>query len=261
MPSLNFAVQSPQFQEAIVNLEPDTRRVPLQWETYETQEQAERVIGPRQWQNTIALQVSKAHPDKLLERNSRISSFIERHQSPFISFIEEQNFKEILASRIVSRESGTGRLDCASEPLPEDLRKQIAGHVVIIDEINHDLDDHPTVVGRMSGLLVQANFIEALLDDRLFRPVPALDYALAFLMMTTLELVLILYQGRVLQLILMLLLFSACSIAFLFCMVKFPAWYVDPIPLSLTTVAIKVSHWGYGFATKQLKRPPRKNPA
>ena len=58
---------------------------------------------------------------------------------------------------------------------------QIAGHVVIIGEINHELDDHLTIVGRMSGLLVQANYIEALLDDRLFRPMPVLDYALGFL--------------------------------------------------------------------------------
>ena len=258
-PSLNLAAQSPQFQEAVVNLDLDTRRVPLRWEAYETQEQAEKVTGPQQWQDTMALKVLQAHPEKLLESNSRISSFIERDQNPFISFIKERNFKQILAGRVVSCGSGTGRSeDCASEPLPEDLRMQMAGHVVIIGEINHDLDDHLTVVGRMPGLLVQANYIEALLDDRLFRPIPGLDYALGFLFMAALELILILYRGRVLQLILMLLLLAACSIAFLFCMVKFPAWYVDPIPLCLTAAATKISFRGYGFASKRFKRPPRK---
>ena len=46
VPSLNLAAQSPQFREAVVNLDPDTRRVHLRWEAYETQEQAEKVIGP-----------------------------------------------------------------------------------------------------------------------------------------------------------------------------------------------------------------------
>jgi serine/threonine protein kinase len=261
-PSLNLAAESPQFQEAVVNLDPDTRRVHLRWEAYETQEQAEKVIGPPHWQDTVALQVLQAHPERPLERNSRISSFIDHHQDPFISFIKERSFKQILAGRVLSCEAGTGRSeDCASEPLPEDLRMQIAGHVVIIGEINHDLDDHLTVVGRMPGLLVQANYIEALLDDRLFRPIPVLDYVLGFIIMAALELILILYRSKALRLMLMLILLSACSIAFLFCMIKFPAWYVDPIPLCLTAVATKISFWGYGFTSKRFKRPPRKEPA
>ncbi len=264
-PSVDFGIQSPRFQQAIVNVDPDTRKIPLGWESYESREKAEKSTGLPAWHNTVPLQASLAHPGRLLQHNRRISSFIQRGQDSFTSFLKADEFEPILAGRILSSgvPGGTAQA-CPSEPLPEDLRQQIAGRVVLIGEVDHDLDDHLTVVGRMSGLLLQANYIEALLDDRVFRPVPILDYVFGFLILAGLELTLIVFRGRWVWLALALVVLFVFSSIVLSLFVQLLGWYVDPTPLSIIAVVTKILGSFFGRAEEETDpgRPPRrKRPA
>ncbi|MGA7926678.1 MAG: CHASE2 domain-containing protein, partial [Candidatus Sulfotelmatobacter sp.] len=64
-------------------------------------------------------------------------------------------------------------------PCNRDLGREIRGNIVLIGE-RTDRDQHNTVNGKMPGYELQANYIEALLDDRYFTPVNSgLELALA----------------------------------------------------------------------------------
>ena len=261
-PSVNFGIQNPRFQDAVVNVDPDTRKIPLRWEVYESKEQAEQPTAAPEWQNTLALQAALAYPGRLLQRNRRISSFVEHNQNPFTSFLKADDFEPILAGQILSADvpGSTGK-GSPSEALPEDLRSRFAGRVVLIGEIDPAIDDHLTVVGQMSGLLLQANYIEALLDDRVFRPVRYLDYVFGFAILVGLELILIILHGKEIFLALALggLFFVSLFVLLLF--VKLFGWYVDPAPLSIIPVMTKVLSSLFGRAEEILSHRHRKKPA
>lgn len=255
-PSVNFGIQNPRLQEAVVNIDPDTRKIPLRFEVYESREQAEKSTGT-QWRNSLALQASLAHPWRLLQRNRRIASFIQHNKNPFASFLKEDDFEPILAGRILCGEAPANTVEaCPSGPLAENLRQQLAGRVVLIGEIDPDLDTHPTVVGQMSGVLLQANFVEALLDDRVFRPVPSLDYIFGFLILMGLELSLIWLRGRVLVFLAFFGL-GALSFFIIYLFAQLSNVYLDPVAVGTIPVVTKVLSAFFGRAEKVAEKHNR----
>lgn len=262
LPSVNFGKQSPRFQEAVVNIDPDTRKIPLRWEVYESKEQAEQSTAAPEWHNTLALQAALAYPGRLLQKNRRISSFIERSENPFTSFLKEDDFEPILAGQMLSGAvPGSTSKGRPSEPLPQDLRQRFAGRVVLIGEIDPDIDDHLTVVGRMSGLLLQANYIEALLDDRVFRPVRLLDYVFGFAILVGLEVTLIVFRAKEIWLALALVGLLGFSFFVLLLLVKLFGLYVDPAPLSIVPVMTKILSSLFGRVEEILSHRRRKKHA
>lgn len=82
-----------------------------------------------------------------------------------------------------------GRPFCTDHMPPWDLER-MSGKVVVTGEVDRS-DVHNSVVGEMAGYLMQANFIEAFLDDRYYRSMPALDFVYGFIFLAALELILI----------------------------------------------------------------------
>jgi CHASE2 domain-containing sensor protein len=118
----------------------------------------------------------------------------------------------------------------------------MSGKIVLIGEINADIDSHPSVVGMMSGLDLQANYIEALLDDRYFWQPPYLDYAMGFAIMATFELILIVFSRSWLKLILLTVALFVAAAASLVLMVNLPHWYVNPSLVSALALFIRLLH-------------------
>jgi CHASE2 domain-containing sensor protein len=267
-PSLPFGIQSSRFQEGVVNVDPDTRKVPLRWEVYENKEQAEKSTGAPEWHETLPLLASLAYPDRLVQKNRPLSSLIERNENPFTSLLKEDDFEPILAGQILDSGVPARRAEaCPSEPLPEVLQKQIAGRVVVIGEIDHQNDDHFTVLGKMSGLLLQANYIESLLDDRVFRSSRILDYFFGVLVLAVLHASILVFHAiwmeevvakssstlaksiipkKVAGILKALLVLALAGISLLligfalFLIVQLARWYVDPAPLGIIPVATEI---------------------
>jgi CHASE2 domain-containing sensor protein len=283
MPTVDFRIpnENEHFQEAIVNIDPDTRKIPLGWEVYESREEAEKSTRAPKWRDTFSLQAAHARPGELLQRNRRISSLIHDHENPYTSFLKADEFKPILAGQIlegwirvppeppddVVRKAVGDAKTCSSGPLPKVLSEQMAGRVVLIGEIDHDIDDHSTVVGQMSGLLLQANYVEALLDDRVFPPVRALDFLFGLLILVTLEASLIVFRSMLMEAVeskpastlfkailsnptgilkaalsaLVLLGIGILVIGFiLIFIVQLGGYYVEPTPLGIIPVATEI---------------------
>ena len=71
---------------------------------------------------------------------------------------------------------------CEDQEIQPDIRAQIQGRVVVVGEDFSDIDRHETVVGDIPGYILQANYVESLLDDRVIRPAPQLLNLLTGLM-------------------------------------------------------------------------------
>jgi CHASE2 domain-containing sensor protein len=63
------------------------------------------------------------------------------------------------------------------------------GRVVLIGENYNGVDQHETVVGTLPGVQLWANYVEAILDDNLFRQVPIwMTYTFGFIVFVSIEL-------------------------------------------------------------------------
>jgi len=239
-PSVPFEIQSPNFHEAVVNIDPDTRKISFRWEVYESEKQAQKPTSTPEYRRTLPLQASWEHPGGLLQNNSRITSLIKDNLNPFTSFLKPDDFRPILAGDVL-----------ASSGPAESWRQQIAGRVVLIGEIEYDgLDSHFTVEGKMSGLLLQANYIEALLDDRVFRSNRCLDYVFGGTFLIGLEASFVFLRWYWRALAIAGLLVSLGVVLFL--IVQLLGWYIDPAPLSVIPVATKILGILFGWAEEAL---------
>ena len=242
--------------EAVVNIDPDTRRLPLEWLLYPSREAAEKDLE-QSWWDTIALRAAVTYDDNLLVHHPRLSFFIERQIHPFISFLKMQDFAHFLVSQLMpenatteaSDETRLCNLSCTN--VSPELRK-LSGKIVLVGEIN-EVDEHPSVVGRMPGVYLQANFIEALLDDRYYRPIPFLDYVFGFAFLVGLELVLIVYRNQWLKLALLIAGLFIVSLAIVYLSVKLLGWYVNPGPVGAAAILIKLLHVAFTRAEKDLE--------
>jgi hypothetical protein len=193
IPSLEFEKKpGSRLEEYVINLDLNTRRLPLKWHVFRSKDQAkEKSDGESR--ETLALVAARAYDSELLLRHPRLRAFIDSGEHPYISFLKKEDFLVIPAGRILTRggsnesDEAQGHLD--EKPMPE-LRR-LTGRIVLIGEINRDSDEHLSVVGPIPGVYLQANYVEALLDDRYFRPIPLLDYVSGFLILMLLKLILL----------------------------------------------------------------------
>jgi hypothetical protein len=102
---------------------------------------------------------------------------------------------------------------------------------------------------------LQANFIEALLDDRVFRPAPILDYLFGIFIFVGLEFSLIALRGRV-WLAVALIGLAAFLILVIYVFAQELNWYLDPVAISAVPVLTKIlsSFFGPAEAAKEASR-------
>jgi CHASE2 domain-containing sensor protein len=236
--------------EGVVNISKDTRKLPLEWMLFPSREYAEKGEG-RAWHDTIALTAARAYDNKLLEHYPRLAHFLDVGLHPYVCFLKPGEFNPILVGQLLKPNLHVDT-DVTASTVPQlsnELRR-LSGKIVLVGEINSDLDSHASVVGRVPGLYLQANYIEALLDDRYYRPVPWLDYVLAFLILLALELILIVFKGRYWTMSLLILALFIGSGAIVYLLIKLPNWYVNPVSLGVTAIVIKLLNPLFGPAEK-----------
>jgi class 3 adenylate cyclase/CHASE2 domain-containing sensor protein len=218
-------------REAIVNIDPDTRKLPLKWRIFASKEDI--VSGAAEWRETLALKAADAYEGgQLLLRHPRLQRLLDPVQHPYISFLGTDQFKQFrfLAGYVLcGREVMPGE-DASACPGWAPELKALSGKVVLIGELNRDEDEHSTVIGRISGLYLQANFIEALLDDRYYRGTPVVNYVIGFAFVVCLELTLAFVRNSWRRLAAISVLFAAMLFVVYVVIADFHL-YVNPLPL------------------------------
>ena len=225
--------------EGVVNIDPDTRKLPLQWMVFPSRNDARNGRG-QIWHDTIALSVARAYDNNLMANHPRLADFVMEKRHPYISFLKQDDFRHFSAQDILSAFlQDEGRNSAGSSVWLQPPLRELTGKIVLVGEINKDMDSHESVVGRMPGIYMQANFVEALLDDRYFRPVPILDYVLGFIILAFLELILVAYANPWWKAALLIGALCIASVFLLYLMANLLGWYVNPLAVGLIAILIR----------------------
>jgi len=125
------------------------------------------------------------------------------------------------------------------------VRGLVRGRVVVVGEDVADYDRHETVVGDLPGYILQANYIESLLDDRLIRPVPEVLNVLAGLMFfVAFEYVAWGYHHKRLNALKWIVILVAGTGLIIYLSVTLFGYYLNPATIGLLAVLLRLADMG-----------------
>lgn len=239
-------------QEGLINVPGDTRRLPLQWSVFPDRRSAD--IGLPITVDALPL-IAARHADPHLNRTSeRLADLLRSGEHPYVGLLAPSRYigHRYFASEIVcGRRLGDAEdwRACDDDfPVPPDLK----GRVVVIGEDNAQLDQHRSAVGSVPGFYLQAGYIEAILDDRLYRPAGRFaDIGVSFAILFALELVLALTHGSFWKGFVLSTATLAVCVFLVYMLVLHTGYYLDPFLVTGVAVAIKVLHPLFSFAKPQ----------
>ncbi len=177
-----------------LRLNSDTRRVPLQWQVFPSQRDATENNDPDTKSSLAVVAASQANPGFAL--SGPVSSLLNAGSPdpphPFTSFISPEFIPTYSARQVLcgvgfppnaasdwdktcapprpttAQEQQTEPFEKTGALTDADIYNGIKGHIALVGEIS-DSDMHASVIGEsVPGLVLQANYIESLLDGRVF---------------------------------------------------------------------------------------------
>lgn len=236
-PSLTFAREAACVTEGVINIHLDLRRVVLWWPNVQP------VAGSHSAPPTLALAASLAASPSFM-RNGRLAGWTPDAPVPYVSFVRPGQFDDYnIAARdlVCSAPGNPGWRACEDGELSQKVRSLADGRVVIIGEVTPD-DSFETVVGAMPGYILQANYIESLLDDRLIRPVPGgLNVLAGLLFFAAFEYIAWRHHERRLYAFILIGLLVAGSGLVIYLSVTLLGYYLNPATIGLLAVLLRLA--------------------
>lgn len=230
---------APKIREAIINIDNDSRRLAFGWSIIRRENSAPK------WQNAVALQAALDHDPNLFKNNPSLKELVDRRKHPYLSLIPRDRFPTYLTGDVLCN---TPLQDEYVKRACRDYKKRsidleyIRGRIAVIGEVHRDMDVHFTTIGRVPGFVLQANYVEALLDERYFKPVPHwVDYLIGFVFFVAIEFAL--HQKSPIRCIVGVIGATAITLLILFLTVRFLGYYVNPVTVSALVLGIKLVVW------------------
>lgn len=245
--TLAFAEFTASSQTAVLQAAPDNRRVPLQWTAYPPGS------GPSATFDALALASSKFAYPHLVSSSRTIQYLLSNGLHPFAALLGPSDYAEhhLFASEILCGQRISPGEDwrlCA-RALPNS--EAIFGRVVIVGENIEQMDQHYTVVGRIPGFYLQASYIEAILDDRLYKPtgwIPDIASSLIFLLL--LEVALAIGHGSFWKSTAGVAAVAAVMAGLMYLLIMHTGYYFDPFLITGIAMAMKALHPLYALAKR-----------
>ncbi len=182
----------------------DERKIPLEWPVFPA-DLFERLNAPElvkitpERQDTVAVAAARLYDPGALMQGT-IRSLIHNNVHPYTSFLRMSEIPtyspiDLICGRDHARDVDW-RTQCAT-PNPQSASlKELRNRVVVIGQ-NASSDIHATVIGRIPGVVLQANYIESLLDDRYLKPANVfLEVAISISWFAVVEYFFALYEKR-----------------------------------------------------------------
>jgi len=94
-------------------------------------------------------------------------------------------------------------------------------------------------VGRIPGVYLQANFIEALLDDRYYEGYPSLNYVFGFLFLAGLEAILMVFRRSWAKKLGAIVAFMIAMLFLLYIVISELHLYVNPLPFIVLALLVR----------------------
>lgn len=203
----------------------DNRALPLRWNVF-VPGRTKQGLYSRHAVDTLSMAAAKAY-----EGTGELSLLqgIGIHKNlPFTSFLPEEKFERTPAIQVMCPKSANTsdwkECDYTGVRLPH-LRARIL--VVGLGRNPMRSDYHPSIINEISGYIFQANYIEALLDDRLLWSVsPWLQLLLSVILFCFIQLIFFLSKSWVKALTVSMMLVAGCFLACLLLALEM-GWYLD----------------------------------
>jgi hypothetical protein len=127
------------------------------------------------WLPTLAYVAATQH-DPGFAKQRRVLAVLNAHNNPLATFssaaeVPRLSVSEVICDRATTEDTGK----C------EQRRASLRGRIVVVGD-EGDADRHESAMGYVHGVYLQASYIEALLDDRYFIPLPRSLYFLMLIL-------------------------------------------------------------------------------
>jgi CHASE2 domain-containing sensor protein len=229
---------SGRFAEAILNMDLDTRRLAFGWKV------AKEDTKPG-YTRTLSLETALLYDALLFQKHSSLEQMVHAATRPYVSIMEGNRFKWYFAGDFFCGGGEPQALHeswCATRNGDVGSLTYLRGRIVLIGEDDLDNDGHHTVIGFVPGMLLHANYIEALLDERYFRPAPPwVNYLIGFFFFVAIELSLM--ARNPLVCLLWVGVSIAVTLVLLSLIVRYLGVYVNPVTFSTLVLALTMISW------------------
>ena len=248
----------PRVRQGIVNIDRDTRRMALRW--CGTVDAASRRTIP-EWCETLALQAARAYDQQMMMKYPRLLGLLVTEHHPYIGFLRPEQFCRFALKRTVDKTvdrafdlnlvdppEGSPQV-CPQEPGA--FLAYLHGKIVMVGETGTNMDTHVSVVGPVSGLYMQANYIEALLDARYFRPAPWLDYTLGLVIFSVVMLVPVALHAHPRWALVFVGASLVATMGLVLGLILLGGLYVNPIGVGVLALLFDGSHVGLSWLLRK----------
>jgi hypothetical protein len=162
--------------QGIAEVNSDNRKIPLSWPVFSDFESLGNHVEPRRVDSLSIAAVRAFDPGHpVLERvgaqaadGSPIAS-LQAH--PFTNFLKEEDFAVYSALDVICAQATDGPSSQLCEAFPRKARAvDVRGRLLVVGIVGTGSDLHQTIIGRVPGVVLQANYIQSLLDLRVYKP-------------------------------------------------------------------------------------------
>jgi CHASE2 domain-containing sensor protein len=156
----------------VIQINHDNRKLPLDWPVYESRKDLDQGKEPV-LEATMALAAARIY-DSALNSDPRLLQLRTARRHPFASFLPTSGtgaFNDTSAMKVLCGRLGAPWRNCVA-PSRIDALDDLRSRIVIVGNLRDARDMHSSVVGPISGVSLQANYIESLLRENYLLPVP-----------------------------------------------------------------------------------------
>ncbi len=171
--TLQFPNSSGLVSYGLIRLNHDSRKIPLEWRAYQSRSDLSAPHGQPISMPTLSL-LAAEQVDPNLSGEARIKYLLARGEHPYTGFLSEKEIPTFSSLDLLCGPEFSSSSDWLHCELSDYQNQSIRNHIIVVGNSTDDNDIDPSVIGRVPGVVLQANYIESLLDDRFLKPVPVL---------------------------------------------------------------------------------------
>lgn len=177
MPAVSVPhLSSEAITEGVVELNADNRKIPLSWPVYDTFASLDADGSPRRVDSLAIAAVRLIDPRNptlrrigALDANDRPVPSTDPH--PYTTFLREEDLPIMRADQVLCA-SGDSAENCSTNMgAGLNIEELFAGKIVFIGSAGFGDDVHQSLIGDVPGVVLQANYVESLLQDRVYVPI------------------------------------------------------------------------------------------
>jgi hypothetical protein len=166
--------------EGVVTLNSDNRKIALGWPAYDSFVTVGEPGQPRRI-DSLSIAGVRAYDPKgaILKKVDALapdgSAKVSSELHPYTSFLREENLPITRAIDVIcsAPNDDSWRSECGKiKRLSLDPKKMFGRKIVLVGLTGVSDDVHQSLVGNVPGVILQANYIESLLQNRIYKPLP-----------------------------------------------------------------------------------------